>query len=214
MTDTTDIVPAPEAHAIQLGAVATSGPSELLATATTIAGELARLIEDRGLANKIGTRKYVRVEGWTTLIAMLGVTAREVSVQEQDDGSFVAVVELARVSDGVVIGRGSALCSPAEAKWRGRDAYAIRSMATTRATGKACRLAFSWIVTLAGFDPTPAEEIPDQRDQGGGAAPKATAGVLGVLGHNGARHLIDRLAAYGKTYGDLIEQLKADDQAA
>jgi hypothetical protein len=33
-------------------------------------------------------------------------------------------------------------------------------MAQTRATGKACRLAFSWIMSLAGYEPTPAEEIP------------------------------------------------------
>jgi hypothetical protein len=32
-------------------------------------------------------------------------------------------------------------------------------MAQTRATGKACRLAFSWIMSLAGYEPTPAEEM-------------------------------------------------------
>jgi hypothetical protein len=32
-------------------------------------------------------------------------------------------------------------------------------MAQTRATGKACRLAFSWIMSLAGYEVTPAEEM-------------------------------------------------------
>jgi hypothetical protein len=32
-------------------------------------------------------------------------------------------------------------------------------MAQTRATGKACRLAFSWIMLLAGYEVTPAEEM-------------------------------------------------------
>lgn len=32
-------------------------------------------------------------------------------------------------------------------------------MAATRATSKACRLSFSWIMTLAGFAGTPAEEM-------------------------------------------------------
>ncbi|MBK8185727.1 MAG: hypothetical protein IPK63_23660 [Candidatus Competibacteraceae bacterium] len=36
-------------------------------------------------------------------------------------------------------------------------------MAQTRATGKACRLAFSWIMSLAGYEPTPAEEMPDKQ---------------------------------------------------
>jgi ABC-type proline/glycine betaine transport system substrate-binding protein len=34
-------------------------------------------------------------------------------------------------------------------------------MAITRATGKAYRLGLSWIVTLAGYQPTPAEEMFD-----------------------------------------------------
>jgi hypothetical protein len=33
-------------------------------------------------------------------------------------------------------------------------------MAITRATGKAARLAFSWIVSMSGFEVTPAEEMP------------------------------------------------------
>ena len=32
-------------------------------------------------------------------------------------------------------------------------------MALTRATGKAFRLGFSWIITLAGYEATPAEEM-------------------------------------------------------
>ena len=47
--------------------------------------------------------------------------------------------------------------------WSTRPRYARRSMAQTRATGKACRLAFSWIMALAGYEPTPAEEMPDTR---------------------------------------------------
>jgi hypothetical protein len=47
-----------------------------------------------------------------------------------------------------------------ERTWSQRDAYARRSMAITRATGKAFRLGFSWIMTLAGYEPTPWEEMP------------------------------------------------------
>lgn len=34
-------------------------------------------------------------------------------------------------------------------------------MAATRATSKACRQAFSWVMALTGFEVTPAEEIPE-----------------------------------------------------
>lgn len=40
-----------------------------------------------------------------------------------------------------------------------RPRFARRSMALTRATGKACRLALSWIMALAGYQSCPAEEM-------------------------------------------------------
>lgn len=39
--------------------------------------------------------------------------------------------------------------------------FQLRSMAQTRAGGKAFRNAFAWVVVLAGYKPTPAEELPD-----------------------------------------------------
>ena len=92
-------------------------------------------------------------------------------------------------------------------------------MATTRATGKACRLAFSWIVTLAGFDPTPAEEITDQRDDpaaGRGLRPAALVravrerlrDVPRVLGEAGAERLHARLGRLGRSFEDLLDQLR------
>ncbi len=86
-------------------------------------------------------------------------------------------------------------------------------MAITRATGKACRLAFSWIMTLAGYDPTPAEElVDDQAPKRKKATPKkATRKKYGkVLGHAGATRLLDRLDSCGKTWADLVAVLKAE----
>ena len=102
-------------------------------------------------------KKFVGVEGWTTLAVMLGCVAREVSTTVHD-GIYVAVVELVRMNDGACVGRASAECGE-EKPWNTRPKYARRSMAQTRATGKACRLAFSWIMLLAGYEVTPAEEM-------------------------------------------------------
>lgn len=96
---------------------------------------------------------------------MLGVLPREVGVTACEDGSYEAIVELIRTGDGAVIGRASAICgTPDEPTWATRPAYARRSMAITRATGKAYRLGFSWIMALAGYEPTPAEEMTDVVD--------------------------------------------------
>ena len=154
-----EIVPV-EVNAIELGTLKASSPAEVIAEATKMATPLAKLIEDRKLYTDIRGKRHVRCEGWTTLAAMLGVTPHEVSVTEPQDGVFVATVELRRMSDGAVIGRASAECGAAdEPMWADRPRYARRSMALTRATAKTCRMTFSWIMVLAGYDATPAEEM-------------------------------------------------------
>jgi len=141
-------------------------PEEYLARATKIATALARVINDRKLYKVIQDRKYVMVEGWTTLGGIIGVLPREVEVKRLEDGGYEAIVELVRISDGMVVGRASALCGMDESTWSRRAEYARRSMATTRATGKAYRLGYSSIIKLAGFEPTPAEEMPSDTVEG------------------------------------------------
>lgn len=46
--------------------------------------------------------------------------------------------------------------------------FQLRSMAQTRAGAKALRNALAWVVVLAGYKPTPAEELPRQDDPEGG----------------------------------------------
>jgi hypothetical protein len=147
-----------EGEFVQLGTIQMAGPVALVEKATAIADTLADIIKKKRLYTTISGKDFVRVEGWTTLGAMLGVLPREVETQPIENG-YESTVELVRANDGAVIGRGSAICTREERNWSSRDDYAVRSMAITRATGKAYRLGFSWIMTLAGYEPTPAEEV-------------------------------------------------------
>lgn len=158
MTD--EVVPheAPQEH-LQLGELRLANPAAVVGKATEIASALANVIDAQNLYTVISGKKYVRVEGWSTLGAMLGVLPREVDVFENEDGTFEATVELIRASNQAVIGRASAICGSDEKQWAKRIRNARRSMAITRATGKAYRLGFSWIIQLAGYQPTPAEEM-------------------------------------------------------
>ena len=158
---TTELVPV-DAPLVQLGTLQAHTPTQLVKGATQIADTLALLIRQKKLASIIQGREYVRVEGWTVLGALLGVIAREENVIEKDDGTYLATVALVRMSDEVVVSRASAECGMDEPTWASRPKYARRSMALTRATGKASRLAFSWIMTMAGFEPTPLEEMPTE----------------------------------------------------
>ena len=148
---------------VSLGTLQAASARALVDVARDMAGALADVIERQKLATVIQGRKFVGVEGWTTLAVMLGVVAREVQTTEQE-GVYTAVVELVRVNDGACISRASAECGE-EKPWNQRPRYARRSMAQTRATGKACRLAFSWIMALAGYEPTPAEEMQETRQE-------------------------------------------------
>ena len=166
ITQDTAIVPVAQA-AVSLGTLQAASASALVQGARALADALADVIERQKLATAIQGRRYVKVEGWTTRGIMLGVVPREVGTVEQD-GVYIAVVELVRMADGACISRASAECGSddeldryGKPVWSGRPRYARRSMAQTRATGKACRLAFSWIMALAGYEPTPAEEMPD-----------------------------------------------------
>jgi len=147
-----------EGEVVSLGTVQARGPAGVIEEASTIAKQLANIVNSRKLYSTISGRKYVKVEGWTTLGAMLGVLPREVETHRIDNG-WQSTVELIRANDGQVIGRGSAICTTDERNWSDREDFAVRSMAITRATGKAYRLGFSWVMALAGYEPTPAEEM-------------------------------------------------------
>jgi hypothetical protein len=203
---------------VDLGTLHASSAPALVQAASAMASTLADVIERQRLFNNISGRKHVRVEGWTTLATMLGCTPREVSNEAQEDGSYVATVELVRMRDGAVISRATSECGMDEPTWAGRARYARRSMAATRATGKTCRLAFSWIMTLAGYDATPAEEIPhDECDSGGDLArhvpPKAAAADASRLASEKQRKMIfaktlAKADALGVPHETAVDRLK------
>lgn len=134
-------------------------PRALVAAAAEMAEVLAEVIEKQKLYELVNGKRFVRLEGWLVLGTLVGVSSREVSCEEQDDGSVIAKVELYNVRTGAVIGGASALCGVEEKRWAKAERYARRSMAITRATSKAYRNNFSWVAALAGFEATPAEEM-------------------------------------------------------
>lgn len=176
MTAETSLVPIMEvAPRVELGVIRADGPKELVKVATEAADALASVIAAKKLFSTINGRQYVRVEGWTTLATMMGCLPREVSVSRDEKGTYTATVELVRMGDQAVLTRASAECGMDEKTWASRADYARRSMAVTRATSKACRIAFSWVMVLAGYEATPHEEIPES-ERGGSGAVSSTKG--------------------------------------
>jgi hypothetical protein len=140
------------------GLFGTDSPRAVIERATEISDELARVIHDKRLYARIAGKEHVLVEGWTLLGSMLGLYPYTVWTRRLEDG-WEARVE-ARTVDGRAIAAAEAECLRAERKWAKADDYALRSMSQTRATSKALRQPLGFVMQLAGFEATPAEEIP------------------------------------------------------
>jgi hypothetical protein len=139
----------------------TSDPQVALERMSEVASVLVDVIKDRKLYARISGHEHVTAEGWTTLGGMLGIVPVVVWTKPNESGDgYLARVE-ARTLDGRLVGAAESECSRAERKWKNADAYAIRSMAQTRAIGRALRAPLGQIVVLAGYEPAGAEEISE-----------------------------------------------------
>jgi hypothetical protein len=136
----------------------TDDPVQIIESASAVADALSRVLRDRQLTSNISGKEHVRVEGWTLLGTMLGVFPVVEWTRPVADG-WEARVE-ARTLAGQVVGAAEAECLRTERTWKSRDDYALRSMAQTRAVSKALRGPLGFVVTLAGYEATPAEEMP------------------------------------------------------
>jgi hypothetical protein len=141
----------------------TEDPVEVIRRATDIAAPLADVVRKQKLVTMIQGREHVRVEGWTLLGSMLGVFPVVEWSRQLPDG-WEARVE-ARTLSGAVVGAAEAECLRTENTWKNRDDYALRSMAQTRAVSKALRGPLGFVMQLAGFEATPAEEMPQNASQ-------------------------------------------------
>ena len=133
--------------------------------ATKVAASLKNVIQSQDLAVKIGPSEYVTAEGWEVLGTMLGCTpyvesVEEIPVDHKHKFMYKATVSI-RQGD-TILSRASAM---AERNNMQKDRPSVYSMAQTRALGKAYRMALSWIVKMADYEPTPAEEMPRFREK-------------------------------------------------
>jgi len=182
-------------------------PDEILEAAAKVASSFKQLLTTQNLVKRIGTSDHVLLEGWQAvgiLLGVSGVTEWTRMVTHPVTGEPIVVdyevvefnrktqVErkfrvtgydwearvLVKRGDGVVIGAGEGMVSRNESTWSKRDDYGLRSMAQTRASSKALRSVLSWIVSMAGYHPTPSDEMP--ADAAPSIAP-ASAELLAVM---------------------------------
>lgn len=134
--------------------------------------------------------QYLEYEDLQLLGQFYGYTAKThdaVPVEINNVTGFKAYADLVDFRTGLVVGGAEAYCMRDEPKWNTRTVYEwqgegddrhrvavgeeavpfyqLASMAQTRAGAKALRNRLSWVVVLAGYRPTPAEEIGGDGEQ-------------------------------------------------
>jgi hypothetical protein len=201
----------------------THTPEDMVGLASRMATILADVVEKRKLYATIRGKKYPQVEAWMTIGRMDGVVAREHEPPvRHEDGSYEAVVDLIRLADGMVIGSGSAICGESDDEpWAKRQGYAKRSMAVTRATSRAFRQQYAWIMALAGYEATPADEMPTGEPKGD-AKPSGVGGeteeLIGIetrdgtvrVGGGATTKLEVRQTTGGLAFGFALETAKGN----
>lgn len=134
-----------------------TNPSDIMDFATT----LKKLIIENKLFTSIKGKNYVNVEGWQIAGAFIGIYPIVEKVEDLSDGMkyrYRAEVTL-RDKDNNIVGTGMAICTNREPGKTNFDEYAVASMAQTRAVGKAFRMKIGWLLKVAGYETTPAEEM-------------------------------------------------------
>jgi len=125
-----------------------------------IARQLRDYLRQARMTVRIQGRDYVRIEGWQVLCHLCNLPLPSIVDlrREEREGGYVYVAG-ALLAYGGREYRAYGICASDEPNWRGRPEFQLASMAQTRAAGKVLRLLLGWVMTLAGYEPTPAEEM-------------------------------------------------------
>lgn len=109
-----------------------------------------------------GKKKHLVYEAWQTLGKYYGYTVRTGEANFVEYGEVRGFEAKAWVIDnktGIEIGGAEAACLTDEPNWKNKPMFQLKSMAQTRAGAKALRQILGFVAAIAGFNPTPAEEM-------------------------------------------------------
>jgi hypothetical protein len=158
----------------------TRDPTEVLAQAQRAAKALVGVINQKPKKIIMNGEQYIENDDWQTVAEFYGYavqTQDAVPVEVNGVQGAKAKASLLSMRTGEIVGGAEAYCMRDEEKWNTRPKYEGRgdnrkkvgdepvpwfqlaSMAQTRASSKAMKNRLAWVVALAGYKTTPAEEL-------------------------------------------------------
>jgi len=148
-------------------------PEEAFSQAERLVQAVTRRCKGPAYLVNIQGKLYPTVSWWSVAASSLSLFPRVVWTKRLDREGEIAYEARVEVHhNDQVISAGEAMCSNREERWRTCPEYSIRSMAQTRAAGKAFRIPLSFLAVMAGLESTPAEEMDFQaRDRYGDHEP-------------------------------------------
>jgi hypothetical protein len=211
-------------------------PAAIVDEARRAAQVLKDVISKKDKPVKFNGEQYLEFEDWQTVAKFYGVTAKAVETQYVEFGEvrgFKAKAVAVAVASGVELSGAESMCLNDEDHWSSRAEYdwetvdgkrerkkigerpvplfQLMSMAQTRACAKVLRNIFAWVVVLAGYKATPAEEMTgaatdtnNQQQQGRASKPQGK-----VISENQAKRLFAICKGAGLQGDKYKEFLKA-----
>lgn len=152
-------------------------PKVVLEEAKEAATALVELIKSKpDLTVKLNGNDYLKFEAWQTIGKFYGASPKVTETKYIEYGEVKGFEAKAVVisSSGLEVSGAEAMCMNDEPNWKKKPMFQLKSMAQTRASSKALRNVFAWVVVLAGYKPTPAEEMD-------GVKPKADKSEVEVV---------------------------------
>ena len=155
-------------------------PELVLEEATRAAKALQDVISRKARPVRFNGEQYLEFEDWMTVGRFYGITAKVTRTAPVDFGDvrgFEATAVAINTNTGEEVSAADSMCLNDEPNWKSKPLFQLRSMAQTRACSKCLRNVLAWVVVLAGYRPTPAEEMDgvfQQRTQSQGKPPVAT----------------------------------------
>ena len=145
-------------------------PEDVIKRTTAWANSLIKVVQDKGMSSYIGRKpgeqkEYLNVEGWQLIGSFAGVHAvtdyvREYVVEGEVVGHEAKVLLM---PGDQIISSGVMTCGYEEFPCQGKKGMAkvkaAVSAAQTWAESKAYRMKFAFVAKLAGYEPTPSEEM-------------------------------------------------------
>ena len=142
-------------------------PEEAIASAQKAAKALMQVVNTQKLYVELRGNKHLLFEAWQTVGYFYGITAGIATPEDvqdvYDNGLWIGARAYATVyHKGQKIGGADAICYQDEPGKEEMAQFQIRSMAQTRAMAKAYRSILAFVAVLAGYSPTPAEEMTQE----------------------------------------------------